>query len=465
VLFPRPQSFTASKGQAIIGAGEPLAEIRPFRGLRYQVSYVRDLATVISPPYDIISPQEQRDLYTRSPYNVVRLEYGVERPSDSDTDNRYTRAAEDLRRWAAEGILAYDERPALYVYDQEFRQRGTLYRRRCLLTRVRLEEWAAGVVRPHESTMAQPKEDRLNLLRTTRANLSPVLALYRDQDQRIAQTLDEALAGKAPAAVAKLGDDRHTLRVIDDEAALGRLAGLFESLPLYVADGHHRYETALSYRKERREARPTWTGDEPENFALLGLTAETDPGLLVLPIHRLVQLPQMDEDPLQTLAQHAAVERVDGGTDDPDAALERLLSVMGERGRSASTFGLSLSGDDRLFLVTVDDAADLVHRLCPDCPTEWRNLDVAVLHFALLGMVLRVNPDPIEEGGTVATVDDAREAYQAVREGRYSAAFLLNAVPIAQVLAIADAGRRMPRKSTFFHPKLATGLVINTLDR
>ena len=442
-----------------------MAEIRPFRGLRYQLSHVRDLATVISPPYDVISPQEQRGLYARSPYNVVRLEFGVERPSDSDTDNRYTRAAADLRRWAAEGILVYDERPALYVYDQEFRHRGALYRRRCLLARVRLEEWAAGVVRPHENTMARPKEDRLNLLRATRANLSPVLALYRDQDRRIAQALDEALADKAPAAVAELGDDRHTLWAIDDEAALAPLTGLFESQPLYVADGHHRYETALNYRKERREARPAWTGDEPENFALLGLTADEDPGLLVLPIHRLVQLPPLEEDPLQLLARYAAVERVDGATGEPDAALERLLSVMAERGRSASAFGLSLPGDDRLFLVTVDDAAGLVHRLCPDCPTEWRNLDVAVLHFALLGMVLRINPDPIEEGGSVATVDDAREACQAVRDGRYSAAFLLNPVPVAQVLAIADAGRRMPRKSTFFHPKLATGLVINTLDR
>ncbi|HJX60938.1 MAG TPA: DUF1015 family protein, partial [Dehalococcoidia bacterium] len=221
----------------------------------------------------------------------------------------------------------------------------------------------------------------------------------------------------------------------------------------------------LNYRKERQAGRPGWTGDEPENFALLGLTADEDPGLLVLPIHRLVQLPALEEDPLQTLARYAAVERVDGATDEPDAALERLLSVMAERGRAASTFGLSLPGDDRLFLVTVDDAAGLVHRLCPDCPTEWRNLDVAVLHFALLGMVLRINPDPIEEEGSVATVDDAQEAYQAVREGRYSAAFLLNPVPVTQVLAVADAGRRMPRKSTFFHPKLATGLVISTLDR
>lgn len=442
-----------------------MAEIRPFRGLRYQISHVRDLAAVISPPYDVISPQEQRTLYARSPYNVVRLEFGVERPTDSATDNRYTRAADDLRRWTSEGILAYDPRPALYVYDQGFRHRGMSYRRRCLLARVRLEEWAAGVVRPHENTMAHPKEDRLKLLRATRANLSPVLALYRDQDQSIAQTLDEALRGRSPLAVAQLGDDRHTLWAIDDEGALARLAALFESLPLYIADGHHRYETALSYRKERQAVRPTWTGDEPENFVLTGLTAAEDPGLLVLPIHRLVQLPPLDEDPLLTLARYAAIERVDGATGEPDAALERLLALMAERGRAASAFGLCGPGDARLFLVSVEDAAGLVRSLCPDCPAEWRNLDVAVLHFALLGMVLRVNPDPIEEGGSVTTIDDARQAYQAVRDGRYSAAFLLNPVPVAQVLAVADAGRRMPRKSTFFHPKLATGLVINTLDR
>ena len=448
-----------------------MTEIRAFHGLRYQVSHVRDLATVISPPYDVILPQEQRALYARSPYNVVRLEFGQEHPGDSETDNRYTRAAADLRRWVAEGILAYEERPALYVYDQEFRHQGTAYRRRCLLTRVRLEEWTAGVVRPHENTIARPKEDRLHLLRETRANLSPVLALYRDQGNRVAQTLDEALPVRA-AAVAELGDDRHTLWAIDEEAAQTQLAALFESQPLYVADGHHRYETALSYRKERRDARPAWTGEEPDNFVLIGLTAAEDDGLLVLPIHRLVQFPPLDEDPLQTLARYASIERVDGATDDPDAALERLLALMAERGRSASAFGLCLPagqaggpGDERLFLVTVEDATALVKSLCPDCPAEWRSLDVAVLHFALLGMVLRVNPDPIEEGGSVATVEDARQAYQAVRDGRYSAAFLLNPVPVAQVLAVADAGRRMPRKSTFFHPKLATGLVINTLDR
>ena len=442
-----------------------MAEIRPFRGLRYQVSRVGDLAAIISPPYDIISPQEQRALYARSPYNVVRLEFGVEHPSDSETDNRYTRAAADLRRWLAEGVLAYDERPALYVYDQEFRHQGTAYRRRCLLARVRLEEWPAGVVRAHENTMARPKEDRLRLLRATRANLSPVLALYRDQDRRIAHALDEALAEKSPTAVAEVGNDRHTLWAIDDEGALAPLTGLFESLPLYIADGHHRYETALNYRKERRAAALAWTGDEPQNFVLIGLTAAEDEGLLVLPIHRLVQFPSLDEEPLQTLARYASIEQVDGATGEPDAALSRLLALMEERGRSASAFGLCGPGDGRLFLVTVEDAASLVQRLCPDCPAEWRDLDVAVLHFALLGMVLRINPDPIEEGGSVTTIDDARQAYQAVRDGRYSAAFLLNPVPVAQVLEIADAGRRMPRKSTFFHPKLATGLVINTLDR
>ncbi len=441
-----------------------MAEIRPFRGLRYQISYIGELARVISPPYDIISSQEQSALYARSPYNVVRLEYGRERPTDSATDNRYTRAAANLRRWLAEGVLAYDQQPAFYVYDQAFRHQGTSYRRRCLLARVRLEEWAAGIVRPHENTTARPKEDRLNLLRATRANLSPVLALYRDPDQRIAQTVDEALTRKPPLALAEAADDSHTLWAIDDEGAQAELAALFQAQPVYIADGHHRYETALNYRNEQRAAALAWRGDEPENFVLIGLTAADDPGLLVLPIHRLVQFPSLDEEPLQTLARYVSAERVDGATAEPEAALGRLLALMAERGRSAAAFGLCLPGDDRLFLLTVEDAVSLVQRLCPDCPAEWRNLDVAVLHFALLGMVLRVNPDPIEEGGCVTTIDDAREAWQAVRDGRYSAAFLLNPVPVAQVLAVADAGRRMPRKSTFFHPKLATGLVINTLD-
>lgn len=443
--------------------GAHLAEIRPFRSLRYQVGLVDDLGKVISPPYDVISPEEQRALHARSPYNVVRLEYGQQRPEDGDDDNRYTRAAATLARWLGTGVLAPDEHPSLYIYDQEFEHDGKRYRRRCLLTRVRLEEWVQGTIRPHEHTLAQPKRDRLSLLRACRANSSPVLALYGDPDGAIARTLEQAVADAGPVAVAEQGSERHTLWAITDPGTQDRLQERFAPLKLYIADGHHRYETALSYRDERRAAAASWTGEEPENFVLLGLTAAEDPGLLVLPIHRLAHLPEGDDVVLERLGRYLTVEELPQPLDD-EATAQRLLALMAERGKSATAFGLCLSGKKRPYLLTIEDAETMVQRLCPECPAEWRNLDVAVLHFAVLGMILRIDPEPIEEGGSVTTIADARQACKEARAGRYSAAFLLNPTRLDQILSLADAGRRMPRKSTMFHPKLATGLVINRLE-
>ena len=440
-----------------------MAEIRPFRGLRYQAGQVGDLARVIAPPYDAISPDEQRALHARSPYNVVRLECGEAHDDDREENNRYTRAAAALAQWSASGILVQDDGPAFYVYDQEFEHGGAPYRRRALLTRVRLEDWAKGAVRPHEHTLAQPKEDRLRLLRACRANLSPVFALYRDPQGVISGAVQDAISGRSPVAVAAEAKGRHTLWPLGEERVRQWLAQQLAPATLYIADGHHRYETALAYRNERRAAATSWTGEEAENFVLAGLTAAEDPGLLILPIHRLVQLPQVDDSILERLRRYLAVEEVTAGQSDGQAAAQRLLELVAERGRSAAAFGLCWPGE-RLFLLTVEDPQGLVARLCPECPGQWRTLDVAVLEFALLGTILGIDPSPIEEGGAVAIAPNAAEAWQKVQAGHYSLAFLLNPVPVEKVLAVADAGQRMPPKSTFFHPKLATGLVINRLD-
>jgi len=439
-----------------------LTEIRPFRGLRYQAGQVGDLAKVIAPPYDAISPDEQRALHARSPYNVVRLEYGEAR-DNGEENNRYTRAADTLVQWLAAGVLVQDDRPAFYVYDQEFEHGGARYRRRALLTRVRLEEWAKGAVRPHEHTMAQPKEDRLRLLRACRANLSPVFALYRDPQGAISSAVQDAVSGRSPAAVAEDAKSRHTIWPLNEERVQQWLEEQFAPATLYIADGHHRYETALAYRNERRAAAASWTGEEAENFVLTGVTAAEDPGLLILPIHRLVQLSQVDDSILERLRQYLAVEEVTAAQNQGKVAAQRLLELVAERGRSAAAFGLCWPGE-RLFLLTVEDPQGLVARLCPECPGQWRTLDVAVLEFALLGTILGIDPSPIEEGGAVTIVPNAQEACQRVQTGHRSMAFLLNPVPVEKVLAVADAGQRMPPKSTFFHPKLATGLVINRLD-
>ena len=438
-----------------------MTDIRPFRGLRYQAGQVGDLAKVIAPPYDAISPDEQRALHARSPYNVVRLEYGEAHADDREESNRYTRAAATLAQWLASDVLVQDDRPAFYVYDQEFEHGGAHYRRRTLLTRVRLEEWTKGAVRPHEHTMAQPKEDRLRLLRACRANLSPLFALYRDPQGVISSAVQDAVSGRSPAAVAEDANGRHTIWPLSEERVRQWLEQQFAPATLYIADGHHRYETALAYRNERRAAAASWTGDEAENFVLAGLTAAEDPGLLILPIHRLVQLPQIDDSILERLRQYLAVEEV--APCQGQAAAQRLLELVAERGKSATVFGLCWPGE-RLFLLTVEDPQGLVGRLCPECPGQWRTLDVAVLEFALLGTILRIDPAPIEAGGAVTIAPNAHEACQKIRAGQCSLAFLLNPVPVEKVLAVADAGQRMPPKSTFFHPKLATGLVINRLD-
>ena len=440
-----------------------MAEIRPFRGLRYQAGQVGDLARVIAPPYDAISLAEQRALHARSPHNIVRLEYGEARDDDSEANNRYTRAAATLAQWLASGVLVQDETPAFYVYDQEFEHGGARYRRRTLLTRVGLEEWAKGTVRPHEHTLAHPKEDRLRLLRACRANVSPVFALYRDPQGVISSALQDAVSGRTPLAAAEQDKAKHALWPLTEERLQRWLEQQLAPATLYIADGHHRYETALAYRDERRAVAASWTGQEAENFVLAGLTAAEDPGLLILPIHRLVQLPQVNDSILERLRQHLAVEEVTPAQSHGQAAPHRLLALVAERGRSATAFGLCWPGE-RLFLLTAQDPQGLVARFCPECPAQWRTLDVALLEFALLRTILEIDPKRIEEGGAVAIAPDAHEAWQAVQARRYSAAFLLNPVPVEKVLAIADAGQRMPPKTTFFHPKLATGLVINRLD-
>ncbi len=440
-----------------------MAEIRPFRALRYQAGQVDDLARVIAPPFDIISPDEQRALHARSPHNIVRLEYGETHDDDSEANNRYTRAAATLAEWSASGVLAQDDRPAFYIYDQEFEHDGRHYCRRALLTRVRLEDWAEGVIRPHEYTMARPKEDRLRLLRACRANFSPVLTFYRDPEGAVSSALQEATSGRNPLAVAEGVTERHTLWSLSEEKTQRWLEQQLAPATIYIADGHHRYETALAYRDERRAAAASWTGQEPENFVLVGLTAAEDPGLLILPIHRLVHLPRADDSVLERLRQYLTVEEVTSAQTQGEAAPHRLLELIAERGRSASAFGLCWPGK-RVFLLTAADPQGLVAHFCPQCPVQWRDLDVIVLEIAILENILGIDRRPVQEGGTVAIEPDALEACKQVQAGHYSAAFLLNPVPVEKVMDVADAGERMPRKSTFFYPKLATGLVINRLD-
>jgi len=427
-----------------------VAEIRPFRALRYDPAVAGDPARVVAPPYDVVAGRERLDLYARSPYNVSRVDYAEDRPDLAPGVDHYAVAHRDLAAWLEEGVLCRESEPRLYVYDQEFVLDGARRTRRAVFCALRLEEWEKGIVLPHEVTGAGAKLDRLRLLQATRVQLSPVMALY--QPEGVPSFADRDLG--APVLDAVLPDERHTLRPVRREAADGFCAA-FADRKLYVADGHHRYETALSYRDEWRTAAADWTGEEPENFILAALVSTRDPGLVILPTHRLLRLPKPLRIQLRSLRLFALE---DGGVaNEPNLdALVRRLQEAGRRGPAFGAIGLE---PGRLHLLTPRDAHAVIARTPAERSGEWRRLDVAVLAHAVLPAV--------GFDGSAENIDyteSHRHALAAVASGEWDVAFLLNPTPIEQVIAVAEAGDRMPRKSTFFYPKLATGVVMRPLD-
>jgi uncharacterized protein (DUF1015 family) len=233
-----------------------MADVRPFRALRYDAAAI-DPALTIAPPYDVISPAQQAELYERSPHNVVRIEYGAERPDDGERDNRYTRAAADLATWRRDGVLRLDDRPAIYAYRQRFTHDGREYARQAWFAAVRLEPWDAGIIKPHEHTLSNPKADRMSLLRATATQISPVYSLFRLRDG--APRFDPP-AG-APLVACAADGQSHELSAITDEKAIASFAAALADADVYIADGHHRYETALAYRDEARARSGSWTGE------------------------------------------------------------------------------------------------------------------------------------------------------------------------------------------------------------
>jgi len=428
-----------------------VADFRPFRGLRYSAEAAGDLGLVLAPPYDVIGAEQQAALHERSPYNIVRLELGETRPDDGERSNRYARAAATLAAWRRDGVIVQEAEPVFYVYTQEFEFDGARRRRTAVFGRLRVDPWEAGSVRPHEETMAGPKEDRLQLLRHLRANVSPVFATVR--------RMDVVLPGE-PLFEATTPEGQHySLSAVRDPEDIEAIAAAWRDEPVYILDGHHRFETALAYREERKAQASAWTGEEPENFALAAITTADDPGLALLPIHRLVRPPSLPPDVIARLQRWFDVEDVSPKSYDGTALL-RLLARVSASGASGTAFGALGLEEGRLHLLTLRDAA-AVRALMPERSTAWQALDVSVLEYAVLRETLGVLERAPE---LIDFTEDAQHALREVESGRWPLAFLLNPTALEEMLAVADAGERMPPKSTFFYPKLATGLVLNPVE-
>lgn len=437
-----------------------MAEIRAFRGVRYDASRVSRLSDVVCAPYDVITPEAQADCYRRDEHNAVRLELGRDESGDDAASNRYTRAAQQLRRWLREGVLIRDDQPSLYVYEESFESDGRAARRRSVFATVRLEEWDRGIVLPHERTMPKPRADRLSLLRACRASLSPVFSLYEDPAGQVAETLDAATRREPiaelrlrPGAVAAAATE-HRLWRLADERQIGLIQRELAGRPLYIADGHHRYETALDYWRERRSSGAG--GDHPSAWTLMMLADLADPGLLVLPTHRLVRTPDLDRAALRRgLEELFSVEELPwsvGAT----GLTARLAALAGGPG-SPHVFGLVGLASGVVHVLAARSGSAVERRLPRDHSAAWRELDVAVLHGLVLEGLLGMGVDA--PGDLLTYTRDAEQAWSGVAAGDHDLAFLVNPTRVAQIRDVALAGDRMPEKSTYFWPKPPTGLV------
>jgi len=453
-----------------------MALITPFRGLRYNPELVKDLSLVVAPPYDVISSEGQRAFHTRHKQNVIRLILGEALEGDDAERNRYNRARDYLRRWQAEKVLVRDEVPAVYLYQQTFRAHGTAeLTRRGLTVLVRLEEFGDRTIFPHERTMAAPKEDRLRLMQACHANLSPIFGVYPGPFEEI----DRWLATKAetrPATDLRDRDGiRHRVWICQDRAANRALRGAFQAKPIFIADGHHRYETALAFRdlmraKDRGDL--ALVQQRPYNYIMMTLISAEDPGLVILPIHRLLrQLPGGSLDAyLAQVAPQFTGERMPVPKD-PEAAAAALLGRLQRTGPGTHRFGLYVGGEVG-HILTLADERTLDAEITEGKPAAYQRLDVTILHALLIerpaqslveGPLRRQRHAPFPDDAFTYT-HDAAEAIRLVQQGEWAAAFLLNPTRIAQVQQVAVAGLRMPPKSTFFYPKLLTGLVINPIN-
>ncbi len=435
-----------------------MAEIRPFYGVHYATSDANELAKVVSAPYDIISPEAQRDYYLRHPHNVVRLELGFEEADDRPGRDRYSRAAATYREWRQTGVLQADARPSFYLIEEAFIEQGQSLRRRSLFAPVRLARWDENVVLPHEFTMSGPKVDRLNLLRATRTQFSPLLAMY-DDPGAISEVLNEVVQEQptmelrlAPGAVAAAAESQRIWSITMPDH-LNSLVEAFRSLPLYIADGHHRYETALAYRDEMR--RLGATADAPSEYVLMAMVESSDPGLLVLPTHRLLNgLAKIDRSRTRMeLGKHFEVDDIPWTS---EAGLRDVLASLVTTGRPAFVvLGLQDGICQRLVL---HPAVDL-ERVLPSVPEVLRGVDTVVLQKLIFEPLLGLTEHDIEAGERIFYTRSVNEAVATLQSGEAQLVFFLKPTTIDQIRTAARAGQRMPQKSTYFYPKPVTGLL------
>jgi len=427
-----------------------LADFRPFRPWRYDMGKVA-AEDVIAPPYDVISTVEQDALYEKSPYNCIRLILNKILESDSAQDSRYTRARDFFNSWSAEGVLIQETKPCFYLYQQKFKglADGQEQSRSAFLGALHIEAFENEVVIPHENTLAKPRADRLALLEATETNFSPIFGLFADAGGEVVSLLPELTKAEPLFSVVDDAGITQTLWVIDQEKHITKIQQSLSTQKVYIADGHHRYTTALNYGLKKREEAGNPSEDLGSDFVYTALVSFQDSGLALMPTHRMLygvagfDLPKFKKE----LAEYFDIV---------EAAPAQLQAKIDAAPESPSVFGLVISETEG-YLLTLREVEKARNAMLADKPEVWYSLDVNVLAYLVFKTLLGLSAADWENHLQFSHSD--KDALAAVREGNLQAAFLLKAPRVEVLSEMGEVRELMPQKSTYFYPKLASGLL------
>ncbi len=445
-----------------------MVEIKPFRGTRYNVQLIEEPRLVMAPPYDVITPEQQESLYHCHPNNIVRLILGKEEDNDDEYNNKYTRAVSLLNSWKRDGILVDDMHPSLYFYEQEFQgSDGKIYKRHGFFALVKLQDYKRGKISAHEHTRSKPKADRLKLIRTTRANLSPVFVLYPDSKKETEKIFDNVIKGRLWQ---KFTDDdgiTHKLWVVSNKSIVEQTIKMMRRKQLIIADGHHRYETALKYRDEMREVAGNQNENYPYDYVMMFLTSIDSEGLVILPTHRILERELGNEvnigEMFEELQEYFEVKEEKVKLSEPQKAASEITSKLAAFGEKTVAFAMLMPGN-KVYYLKLKQGTDLDELIEDEMSDDLKELDVVILHHYIISQVWIGNPEVDVEEDEIIYTHDIYKVFEQIRSRKAAAAFILNPPDMKKIKKIVLNGELMPPKTTYFHPKIISGLVIRDMN-
>lgn len=426
-----------------------MADIKSFRGLRFNTSVAGDISTLTCKPYDVISDQDYENYININPYNIVRLEL-------PRGDYRYEEASNLLRDWKIRDVLKRDPEDCIYIYEQEYVYGNKVRKIKGFISLVKLEDFSKGIILPHEHTLSEPKADRFNLLKSTRCNFSPIYSLYEDHNFDTKNLLDDLSSYAANVEMTDSDKTIHRLWIITNKVAINKLVLQFRERRLYIADGHHRYETALRYR-DYQNMNNVFSHDESADYVMMMLVPMESEGLLVLPTHRLIKdIENFDIDEILTkLKRNFIVEKIED-----ISAIESKLDDMYSKNKKSFVFYVS---KDLCFILALKDDVKL-NKLIKDKDESVAGLDVTILDRLILNEILNIDLGRPEHQDNMIYTHEIDKAIRLVDGEKCKCAFIVNKTPVDKIREVSSCGCEMPHKSTYFYPKIITGLVMNELD-